>query len=871
MRGGNDLRVVLEHWMEHTSKPNGLKIPHGTYYLCDASYTNGEGILTPYRGQRYDLNDWSNPPTTDKELYNKKHSSASNVIERCFGLIIARWAILRDNSYPPIESMSRIIIACCLMHNFIRTEMTQCPLGNEVPVDITHDGNEHDDFISTVEVHHHGVVPLEKIREILPPRCRELSYYQQKNVPKGYLIDVVVVKTTQKALQSPRQFYVISPTGLLDWVDYSSSSYSDPSKDSLPRAPEFHPSYVLITRMRIVSPSMLSRDLRDMSLFHHHLSFHLHLLLPHPGFIDDQRFLSDSRVGPFPARRLAWRRVSHRSSDRNSSLDFTSDSYSSSSSSDSSSDISLGSSLDSLSDSSSVHSSGCDESGQSHSGPSTRVTSPRLVDPPIMTPRCSEAFMRWRSASLCTLYPPTISESFPDSSFERSLDSSSPSARPSRKRCRSPTTLVPSSTPVLRSIAPALADLSSRKRFRDSYSSEVSREEHMEIGTANAETVANLGISEGVGAHTEDGIDLSVEVATSDIREDEEEFEAEASARDTMEITVDLLVTSSIFEPDGGDDPDLEGTLYDISHYMSEVPLNRITEFKTAKRQLEADRVDSLCRHMALSQEEFHQVRRDHDDTRRRLRRTMTNTRSRMTPAAIEEMINRRVTEALETREANMNIGLGNGNDEDGNGNGVVRLIRWFEKMETIFHISNCSAKYQVKLGSFDVIIDIDWLANHHAVIVCDEKIMRILYGNKVLIVKGDRSVKGKKSKLNIMSCTKTQKYIKKGCPIFLARVMKKETEDKSEDKIDDLFDQLQESSVYSKIDLRSGYQQLRVRDEDIPKMAFRTRYGHYEFQKLCSAPILTLPEGSENFVVYCDASHKGLVAVLMQRQKVIA
>ncbi|GKF16631.1 putative reverse transcriptase domain-containing protein, partial [Tanacetum coccineum] len=49
--------------------------------------------------------------------------------------------------------------------------------------------------------------------------------------------------------------------------------------------------------------------------------------------------------------------------------------------------------------------------------------------------------------------------------------------------------------------------------------------------------------------------------------------------------------------------------------------------------------------------------------------------------------------------------------------------------------------------------------------------------------------------------------------------------------RIDDLFDQLQGSSVYLKIDLRSGYHQLRVREKDIPIMAFRTRYGHYEIQ----------------------------------------
>ncbi|GKC68998.1 retrotransposon protein, putative, ty3-gypsy subclass, partial [Tanacetum coccineum] len=140
--------------------------------------------------------------------------------------------------------------------------------------------------------------------------------------------------------------------------------------------------------------------------------------------------------------------------------------------------------------------------------------------------------------------------------------------------------------------------------------------------------------------------------------------------------------------------------------------------------------------------------------------------------------------------------------------------------------------------------------------------------------------------------------------------------------RIYDLFDQLQRSSVYSKIDLRLSYHQLRVHEEDIPKAAFRTRYGHYEFQvmpfgltnapavfmdfmdRVCKpyldkfvivftddiliylkskqeheeflkkeefAPILALPEGAENFIVYCDASHKTLGAVLMQNEKVIA
>ncbi|GJS09570.1 putative reverse transcriptase domain-containing protein [Tanacetum coccineum] len=362
-----------------------------------------------------------------------------------------------------------------------------------------------------------------------------------------------------------------------------------------------------------------------------------------------------------------------------------------------------------------------------------------------------------------------------------------------------------------------------------------------------------------------------------------------------------------------------------------------------------------------------------------------------------------------------------------------------------------------VELGSLDVIIGMDWLARYQAVIVCAEKIICIPWGNETLIVCSDESSRGNETHLNIISYTKTQKYMLKGCPIFLAHVTTKETKDKSEKKrledvpivqnflnsspwgapvlfvkkkdgsfrmcidyrelnkltvknryplprIDDLFDQLQGSSIYSKIDLRSvqvmaiGLQRTTVfmdltnrvcklfldkfvivfiddiliysknkkeheehlkailellkkeelyakfskcefwlpkvqflghvidsqgihvdpakiesiKDWESPKTPmeiwqFLGLAGYYRrfiegflkiskpmtkltqkkvkfvwgdkqeaaFQllkkKLCSAPILALLEGSEDFIVYCDASIKDLGAVLMQREKVIA
>ncbi|KAH9615749.1 hypothetical protein KSS87_008805 [Heliosperma pusillum] len=136
------------------SRRHPLKVPHGSYYLVDAGFTNGEGFLAPYRGQRYHLNEWTDDrqPVNHMEFYNMKHSSARNVIERCFGLLKMRWTILRDYSFYQADTHTDIINACCLVHNLIRREMSFDPMESLLDTEYgRHFMEDDEDYINIID------------------------------------------------------------------------------------------------------------------------------------------------------------------------------------------------------------------------------------------------------------------------------------------------------------------------------------------------------------------------------------------------------------------------------------------------------------------------------------------------------------------------------------------------------------------------------------------------------------------------------------------------------------------------------------------------------------------------------------------------
>ncbi|GJU70610.1 putative reverse transcriptase domain-containing protein [Tanacetum coccineum] len=205
-----------------------------------------------------------------------------------------------------------------------------------------------------------------------------------------------------------------------------------------------------------------------------------------------------------------------------------------------------------------------------------------------------------------------------------------------------------------------------------------------------------------------------------------------------------------------------------------------------------------------------------------------------------------------------------------------------------------------IKLGSFDVVIGMDWLSKYHARIICDEKVVHIPINGETLIIRVMEKKSDEKRLEDIPVVREFPKVFPEDLPglppvrqvefqidlipgtTLVARAPYRLAPSKMQELsnqlqeladrgfirpstspwgapvlIDDLFDQLQGSSVYSKIDLRSGYHQLRVRDEDIPKTAFKTRYGHYEFQVmpfgLTYAPAVFMDLMNRVFKPYLD------------------
>ncbi|GJS01059.1 putative reverse transcriptase domain-containing protein [Tanacetum coccineum] len=228
-----------------------------------------------------------------------------------------------------------------------------------------------------------------------------------------------------------------------------------------------------------------------------------------------------------------------------------------------------------------------------------------------------------------------------------------------------------------------------------------------------------------------------------------------------------------------------------------------------------------------------------------------------------------------------------------------------------------------VELGSFDVIIGMDWLRRCHAVIVCDEKLVQVPYGNETLTFCGNESSNGRESRLTVISCSKAQEYMAQGmsdereheehlkailellkkeglyakfskCEFwilkvqFLGHVIDSKGIHVDPAKIESIKDW---ASPKTPTEIRQflglagyyrrfieGFSKIAKSMTKLTQKGIKFDWGGKEEnafqlikQKLCSAPILALPEGSEDFVVYCDASHKGLGVCLMQREKEIA
>ena len=117
----------------------------GKYYLVDSGYKNKPGFLAPFRGQNYHLHDRRREDgDRRKEMFNYRHASLRNVIERTFGVWKSRFRILRGIPRYPLEKQRNIVIACAVLHNFIKLFSSEEAVFNPED-DAVDDGNAQDD------------------------------------------------------------------------------------------------------------------------------------------------------------------------------------------------------------------------------------------------------------------------------------------------------------------------------------------------------------------------------------------------------------------------------------------------------------------------------------------------------------------------------------------------------------------------------------------------------------------------------------------------------------------------------------------------------------------------------------------------------
>ncbi|KAK1427138.1 hypothetical protein QVD17_15821 [Tagetes erecta] len=117
------------------TRDDKLVIPTGRYYLADAGLPHTSTLMTPYRGVRYHLKEYSTrAPENSKELFNLRHASLRNAIERAFGVLKKRFPIIRSTTEPfySCETQSAIFLACCILHNFLLEEDRDKDLEDEV-------------------------------------------------------------------------------------------------------------------------------------------------------------------------------------------------------------------------------------------------------------------------------------------------------------------------------------------------------------------------------------------------------------------------------------------------------------------------------------------------------------------------------------------------------------------------------------------------------------------------------------------------------------------------------------------------------------------------------------------------------------------